>query len=537
MRAKKGMQGTVTVTTTAGAVCGIEHRSVVSFLGIPYGARPIGHLRFQPPEPVEPWVGVRDALTFGPAAPQNDPRLGRQGVWLEMIDYLYPRTGSHREGGPMGEDCLVLNVWTPGTDDGIRRPVMVWLHGGGFIVGTGAETTSLGDSLARTGDVVVVGVNHRLGIFGFLPLDELAGQQFEHAGLAGMLDIVLALEWVRDNIAGFGGDPDNVTIFGQSGGGAKVNTLLAMPAARGLFHKAINQSGPISNLGTRDGAADLVERVLEHLDLTLRTAQNIVDAPMERLLEVQASIMNVGPFTLDNNPLFSGLATLSDVGHSLFRPRLDDVHLPRQLFDLEGVAAVPYLIGNTSHDASFIVCHAPEYADLSDDQARAWASRHFGQDDVYQDYRGEYPDESARLTLSRIVTDETFRLGAIKIAEEVLDTFPAVYMYEFAYQTPILSNLLGATHSLDLPFVFDNAWRSPFAGDRPDRMQVARDTALTWAAFARTGNPTHPSIPDWRPYSRSDRATMVIDTEWREVQGNSSQEMTNLFLRPTGTAA
>ncbi|TYK51042.1 carboxylesterase/lipase family protein [Actinomadura decatromicini] len=513
------MQQRVIADTTSGKVGGVRHRGVASFLGVPYGAPTGGPARFRPPEPAKPWPGVRDATSFGRAAPQNDIRLAATGSWVEAIDYLYPRTGSALEGVPMGEDCLVLNVWTPEAAPPGRRPVMVWLHGGGYQHGAGSESMFLGDRLARLGDVVVVTVNHRLGIFGYLALDALLGAEFEHAGIAGLLDLVLALEWVRDNIDGFGGDPGNVTVFGQSGGGDKVRTLMSMPSASGLFHKAIIQSSPGPLATSADAARDLAAKAVRLSGLSPSRARELATWDTGSLLELQRALTGdvMGGFTLDQD--------LLDAAQASFAPHLDPSPAPDD-------AGVPVLVGHTSHDASLILCNAPEYATFSGSQLRAWTEGRFdvGADALATAYQDRVGPEPARLRLARIVTDTTFAPAAIDLASR-LAASRTVYCYEFAYQTPILGGLLGATHSLDLPFVFHNAELSPLAGDRDDRRDVSTRMASAWTSFARNGEPGHADIPPWEPYTPETRATMHIDSTWSLETGRDPRDL------PTRTRA
>lgn len=514
------MQRNVVVTTAKGALKGVEHRGVVSFLGVPYGASTGGANRFRPPQPVEPWEGVRDATVFGPVAPQVDTRLSADGTWVDVISLMYPRTGSPTEGAPMGEDCLVLNVWTPSVDDGVKRPVMFWMHGGGFAHGTGAEMIFNGDELAPLGDVVVVTVNHRLGIMGFLPIDR-ADEGYAHSGVAGMLDIVQALEWVRDNIGLFGGDPDNVTIFGQSGGGAKVSSVLAMPAARGLFHKAINQSGASMAFVDDQQAELLIDRILAAASLDRGTASQLAELPLERLLEIQDSLTGLGGiFSLDGEPR-------SDAVTIVLGPTHDEVHFPTAPLNplLDETDAIPMLVGFTSHDASLLLCNDPGYEGFTEEQllARLQRTHPDGAAELAR-LKSTYPDESPRLWLARVVTDGSFRASAIRLADRKSAQSAPVYMYEFGYQTPVYDNLLGSPHSLDLAFVFRTVGRSPFTGERADRYQVATDMALAWAAFARNGDPNHDGIPAWTPYTE-DRTTMLIDTRWAPYTGPASEEL------------
>ncbi|WP_242908099.1 carboxylesterase/lipase family protein [Actinomadura terrae] len=507
------MQQRVIVETTSGKVGGVRHRGIASFLGIPYGAPTGGPAaRFRPPEPAKPWHGVREATVFGPAAPQNDIRLAATGSWVEALDYFYPRTGSALEGVPMGEDCLVLNVWTPDAAPPGRRPVMVWLHGGGYQHGAGSESLFMGDRLARLGDVVVVTVNHRLGIFGYLALDALLGAEFEHAGTAGLLDLVLALEWVRANIDGFGGDPGNVTVFGQSGGGDKVRNLMAMPEASGLFHRAVVQSSPGPLPRSAGAGRELAERAVHLAGLTPARARELTTWTTGPLLELQRALTGdvMGGFTLDRDPL--------DAAQASFAPDIVAPDLPH--------GGVPVLIGHTTHDASLILCNAPEYATFSDAQLTAWAAARFGADaaGVLAGYDDRVGCEPARLRLARIVTDMTFAPAAITLASRLSTRHP-VHCYEFAYETPILGGLLGAAHSLDLPFVFHNAELSPLAGDRADRRQVSTRMALAWTAFARDGDPNHRDIPSWEPYTTETRTTMRIDSTWTPYAGQDPRDL------------
>ncbi|HEY1300120.1 MAG TPA: carboxylesterase family protein, partial [Stellaceae bacterium] len=268
------------VETRAGKLRGGHAGGVHSFKGVPYGAATGGQNRFRPAQPVEPWAGVREALAYRGHAPQSPNRPKRRP---ELETILGPADTT-----PEGEDCLTLNLWTPGLGDGAKRPVMVWLHGGAFAYGSGNRAVTDGANLARRGDVVVVSVNHRLNIFGFLHLADIAGSDWAHSGNAGVLDLVAALHWVRDNIGAFGGDPGNVTIFGESGGGGKVSVLLAMPAARGLFHRAVIQSGAAIRVSTRERAAALAEAALKELRLGRGDLARLQQLPVEHLLAAMA---------------------------------------------------------------------------------------------------------------------------------------------------------------------------------------------------------------------------------------------------------
>jgi para-nitrobenzyl esterase len=513
------MRRGVTVETTLGALQGVQHRGACSFLGVPYGAATDGQRRFRAPIPAHAWVGVRDARQFGPAAPQNDTRPGDEGAWSDVLSLMYPRTGSPTEGGPMSEDCLVLNVWSPSVNDGFARPVMVWIHGGGFSHGSGSEGMFEGDQLAVVGDVVTVTVNHRLGVFGYLPIDRVQPDLYSQSGVAGMLDLVLALEWVRDNIAAFGGDPGNVTIFGQSGGAAKVSHLLAMPAARGLFHKAICQSGAGGLLPSAQASDELMQRVLHAAGLSVGTAGKLAEFTVRELLLLQETVAadGVPPYSPDGRPAAGGPMT--------FGPTADVTHLPSpSLHTQQPGVHVPMLVGYNSHDASLLLCGDPSYPNYTETNLKSRLAQTHGvaAEETYRHYLESYPTEPARLRLARIATDVSFRSAALAFAERNAQQSSNLYVYEFAYQTPILNNLLGCTHSLDLPFVFRNVWRSPFTGEMADRHAVSTQMATAWARFAHTGDPNHDGIPFWDAFAQGSPLTMRINTEWELFQNEGS---------------
>jgi len=512
-----------------GELRGVEFAGCSRFLGVPYGAPVGGSARFRPPAPAAPWAGVRDALEFGPSAPQSGPfAMAMPPAAQSMLAMLYPRGGSAVEGGPVSEDCLRVNVWTPALD-GEPRPVLVWLHGGAFLHGSGNEMAFNGDVLSATEDVVVVTVTHRIGLLGFLGLDALGCDGFDGAGNAGMLDIILALRWVRDNIAAFGGDPSNVTVFGQSGGAMKGATLLAMPAAAGLFHKLIMQSGPALRAASPEAAAAVASQVLTACGLTPETADKLGDVPVAQLLAVQAEVAAQMP---------------PDIRQAMaIGPGRHPVHLPGDLFAAGAPplgADIPLLIGSATHDMAMMLCGIPGY-DTATDEMVAGALTAFSAVDgaaVVAQYRALYPAEPSPLLWSRIATDMSFRGGSYEVADAKAAQPAPVYAYLFDQPTDVLGGVLGACHSLDLPYVFGTTRRIPLAGslESMDGVSAQAVSALimrTWATFARTGSPAHDGLPAWPAWSvssgtASSRIAMRLGAESGPIDARAAAPLANL---------
>lgn len=496
-----------TVQTTAGRIRGLRQDGVHAFKGVRYAAAPVGARRFQPPESVRPWTGVRDAFELGPRAPQVDGNVVAE--WWAL-----------NRGEPIGEDCLCLNVWTP-APDAARRPVMVWLHGGGYASGSAGWIAYDGSELARKHDVVVVGINHRLNVFGFLHLADLGSEQYAQAGNVGMLDLVAALEWVRDNAAAFGGNPANVTIFGQSGGAGKVSTLLGMPAARSLFHKAIAQSGSAVTGVPQDEALASTVEFLRRVDVDADRLERLQTVPMERLL---AAMRQRGGAPLRLSPVVDG-RTLP--AHP-FAPAATAIS-----------ADIPLLIGSTETEVTFNA--DTDYTELDAAGLRARVKEMLRVDDAAAErvvglYRTHRP-EASHLDLALIIATDVsnFRVGVETQAERKAARGGApVYMYRFAWYSPVRNGRLRAMHCMDIPFVFDNVDAARvLLGEGADRQVVADAMSRAWVAFARTGNPNHPGLPRWEAFTADQRATMVFNRDSRAVHDPYGEERRAILaLRP-----
>ncbi len=474
------------IETPSGKLSGREEDGVRVFRGIPFARPPVGPRRFRAPEPPAPWAGVREAGDFGPSAPQAPIQLPLPGM----------------DVGPMDEDCLYLNVYAP-SGGAARKPVMVWIHGGGFVIGSGSQIVYDGARLARRGDVVVVTVNYRLGALGFLHLAELCPGLGEAVSNAGMRDQVAALEWVRGHIEAFGGDPSNVTIFGESAGGMSVATLLGMPAARGLFARAIPQSGAAHHFHTREVATRVAERFLECLGVTPAEAGRALrDLPASKLVEAQGQTQ---------------IALGQSVGLLPFQPVLDSDSLPRPTLQAvrEGsLSGVSLLAGTTRDEWKLFTLMDPSVPGLDEPRLLARLGSDVPEVDAdelvstYGEARRGRGDPAAPLDLFAAVrTDHAFRIPAVRLAEAQAVHEPRTFMYRVDWESPLLGGLLGACHGIELPFVFgthDLPGGEAFAGKGPELESLSARMMDAWLAFARSGD------PGWRAYEPERRTTRLF---------------------------
>ena len=486
-----------TVETTAGKVRGAVLGKVQAFKGVPYGASTAPPNRFMPPQRTKPWTGVRDTMQLGQRSPQ---------FLTDFHGFVPPEVEAMDRDEAMGEDCLMLNVWTPGVGAAGKRPVMVWLHGGGFTSGSGGFICYDGAELAGKHDVVVVTVNHRLTVFGYLYLAGVGGEKYASASNVGQLDCVAALEWVRDNIAAFGGDPKNVTLFGQSGGGGKVSTLMAMPTAKGLFHRAIVQSGAAIKGTPKEAGTKLAEQFLSHLSITPKDIDKLQTLPMEQILEAARGGKDRPP--INGSPVVDGRTLPGDP----FDPTA-----PAQSAD------IPLLIGTTETEVTFFPGTQIDPIDDADFRGRVKQMVRKASDaqvdQLIAAYRGGRPKDSNTDLFLIMSSDGGFRAGVLTEADrKAQQAKAAVYQYYFTWRSPVRDGKLRSYHTLEIPFVFDNVDNcQSMTGKGQDRYALADRMAKAWVAFARTGNPNHAGLPKWGAFDTKTRTTMIFDKECRVV--------------------
>jgi para-nitrobenzyl esterase len=509
----------VEVETKYGRLRGSKTPGLTTFKGVPYGGSVSGTNRFKAAQPLAPWSGVRDALKSGATAIQTPIR---------------PSFGTS-EGMP-AEDCLFLNIWTPAAD-GRKRPVMFYSHGGGFTVGSGGAPYQDGGDLARTWDVVVVATNHRLGLMGFLYLGELGGEEYATSGNQGLLDICDGLKWVRENIETFGGDPNNVMIFGESGGGAKTSCLYAMPKAAPYFNKASIESGPGIRMLPPNVATETTMMVLKQLGLEKNEWRKLIEVPAEKLLATQVELGRQpgGPLTMTGGR--KGMGGGGRPGG--FGPVVDGAILPHHPFDPEAPAISkdkPLMVGYNRDETIFFFMesHNTDVFNLTETSLKDRLQKEFGNnaDDVFATYRKSRPDAAPSVLYIAISTARMIGLGSITIAERKFAQHGApVYSYIFTYESqrivPGTQHKVGAAHALEIAYKFDLIQPSATASNNdpqetatrtlmdtgPDSVKTARNMSEMWSSFARTGHPGAKGQPSWPAYNTKARATMEINAQ------------------------
>jgi para-nitrobenzyl esterase len=472
------------IETKSGKVQGYKENEVEVYKGIPYGKTPVDDLRFLPPVAIEPWKGVLDASKYGSCAYQGYTQLEE---WFGKIE-------------PESENCLNLNIWTPAADDE-KRPVMFWIHGGAFIIGSGIDLMYDGSALAKRGDVVVVTINYRLGALGYLYIPGVTAN-------VGQLDQIAALEWVRDNIESFGGDPDNVTIFGESAGGLAVVTLCAMPAAKGLFHRVIAHSAPFFDPEVSEKNSKGLMRMLKLKKGDIDGLRNI---PPEKIIETQNAYMAKNPTDI--------LA---------FRPLIDGTTIPKHpliAFQNGECKNIDFMIGSNLDEAKLFTALDPSFNEMvksGGENALIGYLATMGIDaersrtivDTYKKAReGKFSTEPKEL-MNVLITDYIFRISTIRLLEAQRKYQPNTFNYLFTMESP--NEDLGAAHAVELPFVFntlDAPGMDEFAGKGPEVEALSKKMMDAWIAFAKTGNPNHEGIPDWPSYDVEKRATMFLGKE------------------------
>lgn len=493
-------------TTPSGKIQGFVHNAILTYRGIPYATAE----RFMPPQPTRKWADTKMALLYGNICPQSASN--------PLANFLF--SGPHLQ---QSDDCQNLNIWTPALSDHKPRPVMVWLHGGGFQAGSAIESYAYdGENLSRSGDVVVVSVNHRLNVMGHLDLSAY-GQQYQHSANLGVMDLVAALQWIKTNIAQFGGDPNNVTIFGESGGGAKVLTLMATPSAKGLFHKAIVQSGAVEGMGMTLLAPKTTQRVAEltlnNLKLNRRNISKLKTLPYDEIAQASQK-------ALDQTAKEQQIPSVMGNGIALFwAPSVDGDYIPSEPVGENYPAMakdIPLLIGSNLTEWNTIYAYFGDIAKAQTNNHHHWSvtqtqeqlQSRYGKNAtaIQQAFARAYPE---RQPADALFVDSFLRLPAIKTAQLKADQHAAaVYQYLFSWDTPLLGGFAMSYHTAEIPFVFNSLALTETAHGNGDEAKALADTMSgAWVNFAKTGNPNGHNMPQWQAYNRDNGAVMVFDNQ------------------------
>src|SRR3954452_16997837 len=516
---------TVEVETAYGRLRGTRQRDLITFKGVPYAGSVAGENRFKAPPPLKPWTGIRDAFTPGPPSFQpSKPSFGKEEPFPS-------------------EDCLVLNIWTPAVDHR-RRPVMFYNHGGGFVVGSGSTWYQDGSNIARKYDVVVVASNHSLGLLGYLFVADIAGEEYATSGNQGILDIEAALKWVNENIEAFGGDPRNVMVFGESGGGAKTACLYALPTAKDCFNKASIESGPGVHMSPRDVATKTTKMVLDELGLSENDVLKLREVPAEKLVEVQGAIAQKRPGGLSLSGGRQGMVVSQPGG---FIPVVDGTYLPHHPFDPTAPAISrdkPLIVGTNKDEMAFFLLERKDTDafTLTDERLQTRLTTELGPnaEKILATYRKSRPTASPADLYVAITTARAMWLGSLEIAEKKFSQNAApVYMYMFTHSSnlvvPGTNHQLGAAHATEIWYKFDNvdleAPKDPNNPSRPgligtdaDRRRTALNMSEMWTTFARTGHPGAKGQPSWPAYTLPKRSTMMIDAQCKVEDDPFHQE-------------
>ncbi|MCP4754110.1 MAG: carboxylesterase/lipase family protein [Proteobacteria bacterium] len=476
----------IVAETAEGKIEGTSENNIAVFRGIPYAEPPVGELRFKPPQPKKPWPGTIATKAYGHHACQG-PDPVQERIWATT--------------GAGNEDCLTLNIWTPGLDRK-RRPVLVWIHGGAFVVGASSRPATNGSSLAGNGDVVVVSLNYRLGALGWLNLDRF-GSEFDHSGNHGLLDQIAALKWIQANIERFGGDPENVTLFGLSAGGNSISVLMTSSKARGLFHKAIAQSGGANNVRSLERSRKVAEAFFTAAGFD--NLKDLLAMDAKEIIRIQTEGLNGISWDL------------------AFGPVLDGSVLPESTMGKikEGASAgIPLLIGTTLDEYRYWYMEDPHLPTLETIHLKGWIAGNSEEDpdEIIDAYRKSRPHLTENQLAVTIVGDGVFRMPSTRMAEERSRMGEDTWMYLFTWPSPVENGLLGAAHGMETAFVFGTL-NAPnvhlLTGDGAERQGLSRVMQDAWIAFAKNGNPNHSGLPDWSPYDKKERTTLIFDMPCR----------------------